>query len=713
MKQVLQHVGSGELEIAEVPEPACTPGHVVVRNAASLISAGTEKTIVDFASKSLIGKAHDRPDLVRKVVGKIRSDGIASTIRTVSARLDQTIALGYSCAGIVDSVGAGAEEFVPGQLVACAGMGHASHAGVVSVPKHLVAAIPSGVELEDAAYVTLGAIALQGVRIAAPTLGECVAVIGLGVLGLLTVQLLRANGCRVIAIDLDPERVARARALGADAGVARTDDVAGAVAHATNGIGADAVIITAAAESSDPIELAGAIARDRGRVVVVGAVKIDVPRESYFAKELEVRMSRSYGPGRYDPAYEQRGHDYPIGYVRWTEQRNMQEFLRLVSTGQVTPSALTTHRFPVDRAGDAYDIVAGRVKAPFAGILLQYSSDRIAEPLRTVRLSSRPLAPDTLGVGFIGAGGFATNTLLPRFAKRSDASLRGVATTHGTTAANAGKRFGFSYATTDTAALLADASIHAVVIATRHGTHASLAADAMRAGKDVLVEKPVAIDETGLAGLLDAQRTTGRLLTAGFNRRFSPLSAELRSAFPEGTRLAIDYRVNAGRIPADSWINDPVDGGGRIVGEVCHFIDLCSFVTGDAPSEVFAWSTGGDAHDTVAIVVKFARGSVATIDYFTTGDAAISKERIEVYSAGTVALIDDFRELHITHGGNTTTRRLRAQDKGFDAEIDAFLTAVKRGGPAPIAIDSIAATTRATFAIVQSLHTGAPIRILS
>ncbi|MEO7086123.1 MAG: bi-domain-containing oxidoreductase [Gemmatimonadaceae bacterium] len=710
MKQILQHVGSGELEVAEVPEPACMPGGIVVRTAASLISSGTEKSIVDFAGKSLLGKVHERPDLVRKVIGKVRTEGVVSTIRTVTARLDDTVALGYSCAGVVDAVGVGAEEFSVGQRVACAGMGYASHASVVSVPKNLAVAVPDGVSLDDAAYVTLGAIALQGIRITAPTLGECVVVIGLGVLGLLTAQLLRANGCRVIAIDLDAARVARAKALGADVAVTRADDATGTVSRFTAGIGADAVIVTAATDSADPLDLAGDVCRSRGRVVVVGAVKMEVPRETYYMKELELRLSRSYGPGRYDPSYEVRGHDYPIGYVRWTERRNMEEFLRLVASGAVTPSALTTHRFPIDRAGDAYDIVIGKVTAAFAGIMLEYGETTGASRTRTVRLKPRAASSSATGVGVIGAGGFASSTLLPRISKRTDLAMMGVATAHGVTSSAAAKRFGFSYATTDAASIIADPDIGIVVVATRHGLHAALAAAALRAGKDVFVEKPLALDDESLLDVLDAQRESGRVLAVGFNRRFSPLAADLKRALPGNSSVAIHYRVNAGPLPAESWIRHREDGGGRIVGEVCHFVDFCSFLVDDAPREVFGYAAGGN-HDIVSIVIKYENGSTATINYFANGDTTVPKERVEVFQGGCIALLDDFRELHVTYNRQTVKQRLRAQDKGFDGELDSFFRAVREGGLPPIALESIAATTRTTFVIERSLLSGRPERV--
>jgi predicted dehydrogenase len=653
MEQVVQHVRSRRLELAEVPEPGVRAGGVLVRNAASLISAGTEKMITDFAGKSMLGKARERPDLVRQVLDKVKKNGIAPTLQTVLSRLDQPIALGYSCAGVVEAVGSGAGEFAVGDRVACAGMGYASHAEVVYVPRNLTVAVPPAVSLEDAAYVTVGAIALQGVRVAEVRLGEAVAVIGLGLLGQLAVQILRAAGCRVIGIDLDPAKVALALELGAEAAVARGDDVLAAVAAFSGGRGADAVVITAATSSNDPVELAGEIARDRAVVSMVGATGMELPRKPYYEKELQLRLSRSYGPGRYDPEYEEKGRDDPAGYVRWTERRNMEEFIRLVASGQVTPSRLTTHRFPIGQAEDAYQVIQGKSGEAFAGVLLTYP-ERSAPPRRRVELAARALPQGTLGVGFVGAGNFARSVLLPRFSKLPGSALVGVSTATGMNAKAVGDRFGFGYATTDTSAQLADGSSAAVVIATRHSSHARLAAQALRAGKAVFVEKPLALNEAELGEVLAAQAESGGVLAVGFNRRFSPLAAELKGAFAPGIPLALNYRINAGAIPRESWIHDPGDGGGRIIGEVCHFVDLCQYLTGDDPVEVFAHALGGaegGLHDTVSISLRFAGGSIASLAYYATGDGSFAKERLEVFGGGALGVLDDFRELTLSRGG--------------------------------------------------------------
>ena len=713
MHQLVQNARTGQLQVLAVPAPHAKSGQLVVRNVASLISAGTERMALDFAQKSLAGKAKERPDLVRQVLERVKREGIAPALEAVREKLEQRNVLGYSCAGVVEEVGRGAEEFQVGERVACAGAAYAHHADVVGVPKNLAVKIPDGVSFEDAAYVTLGAIALQGVRIADVRLGETVAVIGLGLLGQLSVQLLNAAGCRVLGIDLDAHKVATARELGAEAAVLRSDDVAAAVAHFSGGVGVDAVLVTAAAASNDPIELAAELCRDRGRVCMVGAVKMDIPRTPFYLKELELRLSRSYGPGRYDPEYEEKGHDYPLGYVRWTERRNMQEFLRLVAAGQVTPAKLSTHRFPLERAPEAYAIVTGERAEPFLGILLTYAEPDGAPP-RALELRARAPHSGRLGLGFIGAGSFGKSVLLPRFAKHERAALVGIATATGLSAQSTGEKFGFGYCTTEHRRLLDDAAVQAVVVTTRHGSHAHFVCEALLAGKDVFVEKPLALDDDELQRVLQAQQQTGRMIAVGFNRRFSPLAAALRQAFAGVGPLAIQYRVNAGAIAPAHWIHDPHDGGGRIIGEVCHFVDFVQFLAGAAPREVFAYALGGAEgarHDTVCIVLRFADGSVASINYFATGDKALPKEQVEVYGGGGVGLLDDFRALRVVRGGKTREWKPKRQEKGFDQEVAAFLQAGAQGGAWPIALESLVATTRATFAIEESLRTGRAVGV--
>lgn len=706
MKQVLQNFRSGVLKVDDVPETMVKRGGVLVRNVASLISAGTEKMAVDLAQRSLVGKAKERPDLVKQVLGKLRRDGLLSTLNTVKARLDAPLALGYSCAGIVSEVGQGAEEFQVGDRVACAGMNYASHAETVFVPKNLTVRIPDEVSFDEAACVTLGAIALQGVRTAEVKLGDAVAVIGLGLLGQLTVQILKAAGCRVLGIDLDVGRLALARQLGVDAAVLRSDDVELAVAQFSGGYGADAVIITAAAETNDPLELAGIIARDRAVVSMVGAVKLEVPRKVYYEKELQLRLSRSYGPGRYDAQYEEQGVDYPIGYVRWTERRNMQEFLRLVATKAVKLAPLITHRFPIAQAEQAYDIITGKTPQLYLGILLTYS-ESVAPSARLIALKQATRKAAAVNLGVIGAGNFAKSVLLPRLAKADNVTLAGLATATGRNAKAIGEQYGFGFCTTDYRELLDRTEINTVLIATRHDTHARMASEVLYAGKAVYVEKPLAISEEGLEDVAKAVAQTGGQLLVGFNRRFSALSVALKQHFENTGPLAVTYRVNAGAVPKESWIQNE-EGGGRIVGEVCHFVDYLQFLTDAEPAEVFAYAVGPD---TLSIVVKLSDGSVGNINYFATGDRSFPKERIEVYGGGRVALLDDFRVLESWRDGKRKMTKRLAQDKGFDQELAAFVVAVQTGSAMPIAWRSLYLTTLTTLKIEAALRSGQPEQI--
>jgi len=705
MKQVIQNFRSGVLKVDEVPETICRSGGILVRNVSSLISAGTEKMAIDLAQKSLVGKAKERPDLVRQVIGKIRRDGLMATLQTVKAKLETPLALGYSCAGVVRETGNGAEEFRVGDRVACAGMNYASHAETVFVPKNLAVRIPDGVSFDEAAFVTLGAIALQGVRTTEAKLGDTVAVIGLGLLGQLTVQILKAAGCRVIGIDLEAGKVELARLHGADSAVLRGDDVETAVRQFTDNFGVDAVIVTAAADTNDPIELAGVIARDRAVVAMVGAVRMDVPRKVYYEKELQLRLSRSYGPGRYDANYEERGVDYPIGYVRWTERRNMQEFLRLVAAKAVRLDQLTTHRFPIGQAERAYDIVTGKTRQNYLGILLTYGEAAEERAVNFVELrAARKAAAVQLGV--IGAGNFAKSVLLPRLAKMNGVSLIGLATATGRTAKAVGDQFGFEFCSTDYRQLLSREDINTILIATRHNSHAAITAEALRAGKTVFVEKPLAIEEAGLNEVITAMRQSQGRVLVGFNRRFSSLSAELKQFLNGAGPLAITYRVNAGEIPKESWIQQD-EGGGRIVGEVCHFVDTLQFLTGSEIEEVFAYQSAAGA-DTLSIVAKFRDGSAGNINYFATGDRSFPKERIEVYGGGRVAVLDDFRQLEMWREGKRKVSKRLAQDKGFDQELAAFTEAVRDGGQMPIDWRSLLMTTLTTLRIEDALRSGKP-----
>lgn len=708
MKQIFQSLRDGTVALEEVPAPALRSGGVLVRNRYSLISAGTERQSIETGKKSLLGKAKERPDLVRQVIDKARREGLGPTYRAVVGRLEQPSPLGYSCAGVVLEAGDGAGDLSPGTPVACAGAGYASHAEFVFVPKNLCVPLPEGMSLRDGAFVTLGAISLQGVRRLEPTLGEWVVVVGLGLLGQLAVSLLRAHGCRVIGVDLDPGKVALARERGADAAVVRSEDVAALVASRTGGVGADGVVITASANSNDPTELAIELARMRGRVVVVGAVTMDVPRRAFYDKELDLRISRSYGPGRYDPEYEERGHDYPIGWVRWTEKRNMEAFLALVADGRLDLASLVSHTFPIARGEEAYALLTSGA-SPMA-VLLEYPEDD-RSPSRVVTIKkAKGERRDRPGIALIGAGNFAASVLAPAIAACRDVERVGIAAATGTKAVPLAKRFGFAVASTDYKALLDDGRVHAAVIATRHAQHPEMVIESLARGRDVFVEKPLAIDDEGLDRIVEAAAARGGRVMVGFNRRFAPMALAMRDHLRGSGRLTMLYRVNAGSLPAGSWIEDPAEGGGRVVGEVCHFVDFLQFLSDARPIEVHAWSAGGE-RGSVTIALRFSDGSTGTIVYATDGDPSLPKERCEVFGGGKAAVLDDFRALTLHAGRRASRTKSLGQDKGHRAELDAFFEAVRSGGPMPIPLESSVLTTRVTFAIHHALETGLPVPI--
>jgi predicted dehydrogenase/threonine dehydrogenase-like Zn-dependent dehydrogenase len=714
MKQILQNTRSGEVTVEEVPAPTLQPGRVLVSTAASLISAGTEKTAVDDAKKSLLTRAKERPDAVKKVIDRVKSEGLAAAYSAVKAKLDSSVALGYSAAGVVVAAANDVADLKPGMRVACAGTGYASHAEMLSVPRNLCVELPDKVSFEEAAFGTLGAIALQGVRLAAPTLGESVVVIGLGLLGQITVQLLKANGCRVFGIDLDESKLARARDIGAEK-CSTPGDSAELVADWSRGRGADAVIITAGTSSNEPVELAGELSRLKGRVVAVGLVGMDVPRASYFKKELSLQISMSYGPGRYDAEYEERGHDYPFSYVRWTEGRNIEAFLDLIANGSVDVKQLITHRFAIDKGGDAYKLISGETKEPYLGIVLEYDPNRELGPSRATRSQSAK-ASASIRVGLIGAGDYARAMLLPHF-RNEKAEFVSVATATGVTAKNIAQQFGFAYAVSSADDILADDNINLVVIATRHDTHTDLARRALEAGKDVFVEKPLAMNDAELDAVIAAAESSKGRLTIGFNRRFSPAALAAKKFFEQAEApLSILYRVNAGRIPKEHWIHDPVQGGGRIVGEVCHFIDLMQFLTGSLVTRVYAESinsrnAAATDDDSVMITLKLADGSNAAIAYLSEGANSLAKERVEIFGAGRSFVIDDFRSVASYTAGKETVKKFGRQDKGQADEIAALCSMIRTGGEPVIALDDLVATTRTTFRIVESLRSGSVVDV--
>ena len=717
MKQVLQNRKTGRPFVGEVPVPALQKGRVLVRTVASLISTGTERAAVELVSKGLVQEARQRPDLVKAVVTKVKNEGILNTFASVRDKMAASQALGYSAAGIVAAVASDVTEFQVGDRVACAGVGFASHAEVLSVPKNLCVHLPESVSFESGAYGTLGAIALQGVRLAEPTLGESVVVIGLGLVGQLTVQLLKANGCRVFGLDLDEARVSLALEMGADRAILSNETAPKEIETWTRGHGADAVLITAATDSNQPVELAAQVSRLKGRVIVVGMTGMDIPRQPFFSRELKLMISMSYGPGRYDPDYEERGVDYPLPYVRWTEKRNIESFLQLVGDKRINVERLTTHRFPIVEADRAYQLISGNVQEPSLGVILKYDPE--AEVVRKVSLgAATPVrkAEKSIGVGVIGAGGYVPAMLLPHF-KAEGVEFRSIATASGISAHDVGKRFGFAYAVSSADEVIDDASVNLVVIGTKHDLHAELARKALERDKHVFVEKPLALNDEELEPMLDAARRSKGKLMAGFNRRFSPLGQRAKDFFASADApLSMLYRVNAGRIPKEHWIQNSEEGGGRIIGECCHFIDFMQFLTGAPPVYVFAESLSAKSNkivdaDSVFITLRFADGSNGVVAYLSEGDKGLAKERVEIFSAGKAFVLDDFRRAGLYKDGREEQITLKAQDKGQQAEVRQVCASVLEVAPPPIALDELAATTRATFRVLDSLRERQPFEI--
>ena len=718
MKQLVQSMRTGAVSVLDVPPPLLIGPGVLVQTAVSLISAGTERAAAEFARSSLVGKARSRPDLVKQVLDKVRRDGLVHTANVAFARLDEPVAPGYATSGTVIAVAPGVGDIDVGDRVACAGATYATHAEINYVPKNLVVPVPrrrSGeyVGFDEAAFTTVGAIALHSVRLGAPQLGERVVVIGLGVIGLLSTQILRAQGCRVFGVDLNPARCDLARTLGAD----DATEPSGAetiVSRWSGGFGADLVLVAAATSRSDPAALAAELARDKGRIVAVGATGLDLPRRTLYRKELSLVVSRSYGPGRYDPDYEERGHDYPRAYVRWTERENMRTFLELVADGRVDVRPLVSHRFDIERGAEAYETLE---KGHPLGILIDYAHAATPAVRESSFIQTRHEERKSghVRISVVGAGAFARSVLLPSLT-RAGASLRAVVTATGLSARSAAERFGFATYSTSVDTVWRDSDCDGVVIATRHDSHAQLTIDALEAGKAVLVEKPLCVTEAELdriVHVVETLRLAGQtpFLMVGFNRRFAATVDAVRRAMT-GVPISIVYRVNAGRVPPESWIARAEESGGRIIGEVCHFVDLCAHLADSPIAEVSATRSSAGPDD-VMIGLRMANGSIATVAYMIDGDRAAPKERIEVFGGGRLATIDDFRRARVSgrglalrHGG-----MLARQDKGHAAEVTAFVRTVSSRMAAPVSLDSAINTTRATFAIVRSLESGGPVRV--
>lgn len=723
MKQILQNIATGETQLVDVPAPQCGKTELLIQTSCSLISVGTERMLVEFGKANMLSKARQQPEKMKMVLEKVRTDGLLTTMDAVKSKLDQSLPLGYCNVGTV--IEAQSSSFKTGDRVVSNG----PHAEVVAVPQNLCAKIPDHVSDETAAFTVLGAIALEGIRLAGPTLGESFVVTGLGLIGLLTVQLLRAHGCRVLGIDFDERKLELARAFGAETvSLGSGEDPVGAGMAFSKGRGVDGVIICASTRSSDPVSQAAHMCRKRGRIVLIGVTGLSLNRSDFYEKELSFQVSCSYGPGRYDPDYEQKGHDYPFGYVRWTEQRNFEAVLDMMADGRLNLAPLISHRFPLAEAVDAYKVLTD--DRSVLGILLEYpggDGEKIGglEGEKTVQLNQLPITNNQSPVvGFIGAGNYATRILIPAF-KETGAVLKSVASSGGVSGVHAGKKFGFQETTTDTSALITDPAINTVVITTRHNSHARLTCEALQAGKHVFVEKPLCMTLDELENIEEVMMVRGDevkkasngssstahlpnlpssppLLMVGFNRRFAPQIKKIKEllAGVSGPKSFI-MTVNAGAIPADHWTQDPQAGGGRLIGEACHFIDLLRFLSNNAIVESSVQRMDTATADTVSIQLGFADGSIGTVHYFANGSKSFAKERLEVFAAGRILQLDNFRTLRGYNWPKFKKMKLWSQDKGQKACAAAFVRAVQTGQAAPISFDEIIEVSRVTIELAR------------
>ena len=713
MKQLLQNIKTGKSTIEDVPMPAPREGQALIKVEASLVSAGTERMVVEFAEKSLAGKARSRPDLVKQMIDKARREGLVNTAQAAFNRLDQPMALGYSSAGTIIALGKNMQGFKVGQRVACAGGGFAVHAEYNVVPRNLLTPLPKNVDFESAAFTTLGAIAMHGFRLAESQIGETVAIIGMGLLGLLAAQIASAAGCNVLGIDIDPARLALASKLGLQA-VSRKKAVDSAQAFTSNR-GFDVVLICADTSSNDPIELAGVIARDRARVVATGAVGLTFPRKVYYEKEISFINSRSYGPGRYDINYEENGQDYPLGYIRWTEGRNFESVVDLMAKGKLQVQPLISHRFPIEKGVKAYEVITGKTKEKFLGVLLTYPVVKQKEETKITFPSIVNRQSSIVNLGVLGAGLFANAVLLPAIKKAGDINLVGIASSGGLHAQHSGKKYGFQYATSNDDEIINDPNINTVAILTRHDSHADLVVKALKAGKHVFVEKPLAINSNQLSVISkQLKKTDDCLLITGFNRRFAPLAQQLHASLKgRNEPMRVHYRVNAGYIPLNHWTQDPELGGGRIIGEACHFIDFITFLVGESPVSVIAHAlpdNGKYREDNVSMTFTFPDGSIGVVDYLANGDKSFPKERVEVFCGGQISVLDDFVSLVSVRDGRKESSR-GAQNKGHVDEWKAFAKSIKEGGEPPIPYVQLIGVTKATFAAVESIRSKNPFEI--
>jgi predicted dehydrogenase/threonine dehydrogenase-like Zn-dependent dehydrogenase len=713
MKIVVQNFKTGKISVANTPKPTVNKNGILVRTSASLISAGTDRAVVGLAKKGYIGKAFSRPDLVRRVFGKVKDNGLLSTLKAVQAVIAEPKALGYSLVGEVISVGSNVEGTNVGDRVACAGAGYANHAAIVAIPSNLFVNVPDEVADEDATYVTLGAIAMHGLRQADQQFGANVMIVGLGLVGQITLQLCKAAGLKVIGLDTDEAKLEMALKHGANFVAKPTSsNLKEKVESLTDGYGVDAVMMTLGSKKSgSPFSTIVPYCRDRARIVVVGDVKMDISRADYFKKELEVIQSRSYGPGRYDPAYEEKGRDYPIGYVRWTEKRNMSAFLDLLAVGSLNMQSLTTHHFSIADAAKAYDLVSGAKQEFTVGIVLTYGKDDEIAPNPIQPVLGKKI-DGKVGLGIIGAGNFVKSILAPSMINTGGFDVMGIVSAQGISADTMKENIGANFSSTDAMSLLDNKDVNAVIIATRHDSHGNYAVEALKRGKHVFIEKPLCLSHDELAQIEIAAKDSKGILMVGYNRRFSPFIKQIADHFKDRNEpLAMVYRVNAGRIRLDdpsAWVHDKEIGGGRIIGEACHFIDTMQFISGSSPIDFQVCGVNPNrsdlaSNDIITLTISFDDGSIGTLHYFSNGDISKSKERFEVFGQERIAIIDNYKTLDLTFSGKTIRKTSRIMQKGFKEEAEAFLQAC-RSGISPVDLSSLIETTLVTLLVEDDLH---------
>lgn len=709
MQQLTQQLKSGQMEILEVPFPALTPGSILVRNYYSVISAGTESKTVTDARKGYIAKARSRQKEVKQVIEMIKTNGLVDTYKLVMNKLEAPSALGYSCAGEVIGVGGDVQNIKVGDFVACGGAA-AVHADVVAVPKNLCVVLPSGIDLKQAAFATIAAIAIQGIRQADLKFGEIAVVIGLGLIGQITVQILQASGIKAIGIDIDEHQIKQTNELKVLAYNRSQEGLEKIILQETYGFGADAVIITAGSKSTDPINLAGDLSRKKGKVIIVGAVPTGFEREKYYKKELELLMSCSYGPGRYDIQYEEKGIDYPIGHVRWTENRNMQSYIDLLCAGKLQMNKTISHIFTLEQAPEAYNMIIEKSES-YTGILIEYEKEKsLNQKVELNNISTK----SNVNAGFIGAGNFAQNMLLPRL--KDLCNFTGVATARGNTSRYVADKYKFNYCTNNADEIITDSNTNTIFIATRHNQHAEFVLKGLDAGQNIFVEKPLAmnieeLNEIEKSYLKNSKDGKSSILMVGYNRRFAPFTKELKKIFKDEQPKSMNFRINAGAIPKEHWVNDIEIGGGRVIGEACHFIDLAMYIAGSKIKSVMANSIKDVQNliDTIIISLTFENGSIANISYFSNGNKSLSKEYYEIFCDGTVVIIDDFCKMNIY--GKAHKKEKSKQDKGHTQELIEFTNAIKNGLASPIPFDELFLSTLVSFKVLESIKENRIIQI--